>query len=162
MHYTRWELKLYKDKILSKEELDQIANHLIFCENCREEYISLISEEEVNNAGKVLSQDFTFNLMEKIREFEGDNKPINTGRYKTLKKKRTRLEKIMVNYSIAASITILVTASGLFAKPIVNLNAGNITAIQRVYRGSEKLTSKFSKIMDYNPYKEGLYERRYK
>ncbi len=162
MHYTRWELKLYKDKILSKDELDQIASHLILCENCREEYISLISGEEVDNAGKVLSEDFTLNIMEKIRELEDDNMPIDTGLDKTLRKKRTRLEKIMINYSIAASITILITAKGVFTRPIVSFNNGNITVVEKFYKGSEKLTSKFSKIMDYNPYKEGLYERRYK
>lgn len=147
MHYDLVELKLYKEGLLEDNLSMEIEEHLFSCNACMDEYLSLIDEVEITLAGEKLSQDFTLNLMGEIDNFS----KVTT--IDGARKKKNKLKNLMLKYTIAASITVVLTASGAFSQPIqTDKYLVEKTRIKKVYTSSDKIFSKFSEILSYKNY----------
>jgi len=105
-HYDYVEWLLYKNRMLSKDKLDEMEQHLINCDTCMDIFLSLIDEEEVKDAGKFINEDFTLNVIK------------NTNKFKIVKSKIKQKSKIFnyqFGYYVAvASVTIILTLSGFY------------------------------------------------
>lgn len=105
-HYDYIEWLLYKNKMLPKEKLDEMEQHLYNCNTCMEIFLSLIDEEEVEDAGKIISDDFTAKIIKNIPKL------------KTVKSKVKQRRKILnyqFGYYVAvASVTIILTLGGFY------------------------------------------------
>lgn len=105
-HYDYVEWLLYKNKLLSKEKSDEMEQHLYGCNTCMEIFLSLVDEKEEEEAGEILSDDFTSEVMDKIHKIKKV-------------KPKTKHDKKLFNYQIGyyaavASVTIILTLGGFY------------------------------------------------
>lgn len=105
-HYDYVEWLLYKTKALSDESLEEMEDHLYNCDMCMEIFISLIDEEELEKAEKVIPEDFTPKVMKKVSN-------------KKIKRLEPRNHKKLFNYEFGyyvaiASVTIFLTVGGFY------------------------------------------------
>jgi len=105
-HYDYIEWLLYKNKMLPKEKLDEMEQHLYNCNTCMEIFLSLIDEEEVEDVEKFISDDFTAKIIKNIPK-------LKTGKLKVKQKKK--IFNYQFGYYVAvASVTIILTLGGFY------------------------------------------------
>ena len=105
-HYDYVEWLLYKTKSLPDEKLDEMEEHLYNCNLCMDIFLSLISEDELDLASQIVTDNFTSNVVNKISK----NK---------LKKIEPKDNKKGFNYQFmyyvaVASVTIFLTIGGFY------------------------------------------------
>ncbi len=110
-HYDYVEWLFYKKNMLSIEKVDEMEEHLYSCDLCMEIFLSLIDEEEISAASKIVPEDFSQNIMSKIHEnkvkkIQAPKKPA----------------KYPFGYFVAvASVTIVLTMGGFFTNLVDNV-----------------------------------------
>ncbi|MBP1925079.1 hypothetical protein J2Z76_000936 [Sedimentibacter acidaminivorans] len=105
-HYDYIEWLLYKNKMLTKEKLDEMEQHLFNCDTCMEIFLTLIDEEEVRSAGKFVTNNFTSNVIEKMPKLKI---------VKHKKKQKKKIFNYQFGYYVAvASVTIILTFGGFY------------------------------------------------
>ncbi|MGE5329558.1 MAG: hypothetical protein ACM3KR_08630 [Deltaproteobacteria bacterium] len=98
-HFDSNEWKKYINEQLEEEMKKQMEEHLATCDLCLELYV-MLCEEQCNDSGLIRVQaDFSDKVL---------------GEIKSIKRKDTGRKKEIVNYVIAASLTLFITASGTF------------------------------------------------
>lgn len=105
-HYDYIEWLLYKTKSLPIETLDEMGEHLYNCDLCMDIFLSLIDEEEIEEASEFVPEDFTSNVVENISK----NK---------VKRIEAKTDKKAFNYQFmyyvaVASVTIFLTMGGFY------------------------------------------------
>lgn len=106
-HYDYIEWMFYKNKLLSKKKLDDMEQHLYKCDTCMEIFLSLFDEKDAEIAGKIISDDFTSEIIN------------NLPKTKAVKPKIEQLKKLF-NYQFGfyvavASVTIILTFGGFYS-----------------------------------------------
>ncbi len=159
-HYEDVEWNLYKKKVISKEKSRKMEEHLYSCNECMNTFLSLINNEEVYKAEKILSEDFTSSVINSIQRES----------YRLKSRGRNyneRFKNIFGYYVAVAAVTIILTWGGFYSgivevlpqitKSTVTANFSNKTNI--VSNVSEKIVNKTSIFINdfeiFNP-KEGL------
>lgn len=143
-HYDQVEWVLYKNNLLDNKIHEVMEEHLYECDQCLDIFLSLIDDLEIEEAGNIISQDFTDNLMMNIKDLTPINKKI---------KRKSRLPRdFFIYYTAVASVTILLTAGGVFGKLVesvpqitANINIREDKIMKNaVYNLSETITKKTS------------------
>lgn len=143
-HYDQVEWSLYKRNLLDDKIYEVMEEHLYECDQCLNIFLSLIDENEIEEVGKVISEDFTDNIMMNIKNLTPINKK---------KAKRSKLpQDFFIYYTAVASVTILLTAGGVFGKLVESVPqiTANISIQEDkimknpVYNLSETITKKTS------------------
>lgn len=105
-HYDYIEWLLYKNRLLSEEKSDEMERHLFNCDTCMEIFLSLIDEKETSKAGKIISDDFTSEIINNLPEI------------KTVKPKIKQAKKSFSYqfgyYAAVASVTVVLTLCGFY------------------------------------------------
>jgi len=105
-HYDYIEWLLYKNKMLPIEKLDEMEQHLFNCDTCMEIFLSLIDEEEVEDAGKFSNDNFAYNVIKNIPKLKIS---------KSKAKQKRKIFNYQFGYYVAvASVTIILTLSGFY------------------------------------------------
>lgn len=106
-HYDYIEWLLYKTKSLANEKLDEMEEHLYNCDICMDIFISLIDEEELELADKVIPKDFTSNVVDRISK----------NKIKRIEPKNTKktFNYQFMYYVAVASVTIFLTMGGFYS-----------------------------------------------
>ncbi len=140
-HYDYLEWVLYKKDLLDKKNHNKMEEHLFHCDSCMETFISLIDEEEIENAKSLIPEDFNQKLMNKIENLT----PI-----KQVRKKQDKFPKdFFLYYTATAAVAIILTASGVFNSIVDNL-PGTINIDQskldtsKIYSFTEKISQETS------------------
>lgn len=106
-HYSKEEWVLYYLEDIHKDQLIQMENHLYSCDQCLEQYMTVIEKIEVLPKLKNENK-FTDSIMGQIFELE---------KVELKKHPSTNFHKQTVfNYLLAAGLTILLMMTGLFEK----------------------------------------------
>lgn len=105
-HYDYIEWLFYKNKMLPKEKLDEMEQHLYNCNTCIKIFLSLIDDDEVEDAGKFISDDFTAKIIKNIPKLKTDKS--------RLKQKRKIFNYQFGYYAAVASVTIVLTLGGFY------------------------------------------------
>lgn len=105
-HYDYIEWLLYKNKMLPIEKLDEMEQHLFTCDTCMEIFLSLIDEKEIESAGRLITEDFTSNVIKNIPKLK-------------IVKSKVKQKKKIFNYQFGyyvavASVTIILTLGGFY------------------------------------------------
>lgn len=109
-HYDLVEWKLYKENLLNRNLYQEMKDHLFTCHDCMEIFISLIDHEEVEKAGNLIGDEFTFQLM---KDIENINKTTKQNKFK---KKKQKYNEILLYYTAVASVAIFLTGAGVFQR----------------------------------------------
>lgn len=109
-HYDSIEWTLYKKNLLEDKIYNEMEEHLFQCDECMDTFLSLIDEEEVENAEYFVPEDFAENLMKNIEKIT----PINQSRKKPTRKKRMFPKDFFLYYTATAAVAIVLTATGVF------------------------------------------------
>jgi hypothetical protein len=143
-HYDQVEWVLYKSNLLDSKIYEEMEEHLYTCDDCMEIFLSLIDEEEINQAGFIVPEDFTYKVMDSLKNI------------RPLKKKIERKSKVsndfFIYYTAVASVAIILTAGGLFSKLVDSVPqiTANISIKEEkimsnaIYNFSEQITKKTS------------------
>lgn len=107
--YNRTEWLKYKMGEVSVEQEIEMEEHLSNCANCMEEWLSLITQEELDYADSKLSPAFNDIVIARINH--GQEKIVNT---RKLERRNTRRKNLLIYYAAAASITLFIMGSGVF------------------------------------------------
>lgn len=105
-HYDYVEWLLYKNKMLPKEESEEMEQHLYNCNTCMEIFLSLIDEKESERAGEIISDDFTSKIINNIPK-EKNSKP-------KIKQAKKAFNYQLGYYAAVASVTIILTLGGVY------------------------------------------------
>lgn len=108
-HYDHVEWIFYKNNVLSEEKMIEMEEHLYYCDECLETFLSLIDENEVEEAIKPISEEFTNKIMDEIEKVE------YLPRVRTNRTNR-RHKEILTYYIAVASVTIVLTVGGFFTR----------------------------------------------
>lgn len=105
-HYDYVEWLLYKNRSLSSDKLDEMEEHLYNCNLCMDIFLSLISENELEFASKIIAEDFSSNVIERISK-------------EKVKRIEVKNNKKAFNYNFmyylaVASVTIFLTMGGVY------------------------------------------------
>jgi len=105
-HYDYIEWLLYKNNALSKEKAEEMEEHLYDCDLCMDIFLSLIDEDEIELASRVIPKDFTSNVVDVISKDK-------------LKAIEPKYNKKAFNYQFmyyvaVASVTIFMTFGGFY------------------------------------------------
>lgn len=147
-HYDQIEWVLYKEKLLDKKIYKEMEEHLYECDQCLDTFLSLIDDLEIEEAGHIIPEDFTDNIMVNIKNI----RPI-----KKKKIKQTKLpQDFFIYYTAVAAVTILLTAGGVFGKMVesvpritASINVQEENSMQNVvYDFSETITKKTSSFIN--------------
>lgn len=154
-HYDQFEWKLYKSDLLDDYIKEEMRIHLLNCDKCLDSFISLIDEEEVRKVENRIPEDFTVNLMDKIDRLEKQEIEIRKNNIIEFKEKQKEKKKrIFIQYVAVASITIVMTASGLFDRVAASSMyieqpiKEEISIAGKLYELSEYLVNDFSRSLD--------------
>lgn len=139
-HYQKEDWLDYKKGQVEEEKSRQMEDHLYNCQACLDIFLSTISEEEINQAGKQLDQNFNQRVISKI------SLPSLEGR----KKKNQLISDYFLYYTAVAAVTIVLTGGGYFAKLVDGAEKLSLDMEERekffkphvVYQLTEELTSK--------------------
>ncbi len=144
-HYDYVEWLFYKKNVLSIEKQNEMEEHLFNCDECMEIFLSLIDEEEINEASKIVPEHFNQNIIKKIsitkvKKFESTKKPV----------------KYPFGYFVAvASVTIVLTLGGFFTNlvdTVPNISA-SVSMLEkpdkpnRIFNFSERIVNSTSKFI---------------
>ncbi len=144
-HYDYIEWLFYKKNLLSIEKIHEMEEHLYNCDICMEIFLSLIDEVEINDASKIVPEDFNKNIMKKIEKDKV--KKIAPGK---------KPVKYPFGYFVAvASVTIVLTLGGFFTNlvdRVPNISA-SVSTIEKadkpnpIFDLSEKIVNSTSKFI---------------
>jgi anti-sigma factor RsiW len=101
VHYKSGEWRSYRQDQVSTKQRRQMERHLAKCEQCLRTYLAAIDDTETTAAERLLPTDFCARVLER------------TGLLKR-KTQQTQQRRILLQYAAAASITLALTAGGLF------------------------------------------------
>lgn len=144
-HYDQLEWVLYKSNLLDSKIYEEMEEHLYTCDDCMEIFLSLIDEEEINQAGSIVSVDFTNNVMNNLKNIRPMKK-------KSVKKQPKLPNDFFIYYTAVASVAIILTAGGFFSKLVDSVPqiTANISIKEEkimsnaIYNFSEQITKKTS------------------
>lgn len=88
-----------------------MEEHLYTCDECLETFLSLIDQNDVEEATKSISKGFTSNVMAEIKNVEYIPKAKSNRKYK----------EMLTYYIVVASVTIVLTIGGFFTKLVDTL-----------------------------------------
>jgi len=100
-HYDTGDWLLYRDNRIGEKQRRLMENHLALCNRCLQTYLATITEREAHRAGELLLADFGTSVLIGIRVEEKEAR----GR---------RRARSLLNYAVAAAITLILMSSGLF------------------------------------------------
>lgn len=159
-HYDYVEWVLYKENLLDDRIHEEMEEHLYLCDDCMEIFLSLIDEQEIEEAGKFVPKDFTLRVVGKIE----NKKPAK----KTIQKKvrHKPFNDLFLYYAAVASVAIIFTATGMFGRivDIVPEISSNISLeesrlkTRKIYDFSEKITNQTSKFINNFQFKSRIRE----
>lgn len=149
-HYDYVEWVLYKKNLLDEKIHDEMEDHLYLCDKCMNIFLSLIDEREIEEAGRVISEDFIPNMMANIKGIKPIKKVVK-------KKKRNKSSNdLLLYYAAVASVAIIFTATGMFGRIVdivpeisfsISLEESKFQT-NRIYNLSETITNKTSKFIN--------------
>lgn len=149
-HYDYVEWVLYKNNLLDDTIHEEMENHLLLCDECMEIFLSLIDEEDIEKAGKLIPEDFTNKVLDNIKNIKPMKKPI-----KNVARKNSSND-FFIYYAAVASVAIILTASGFFGMMVdtvpqlvanVSMEESRFKAT-RIYDFTEEITNKTSKFIN--------------
>lgn len=105
--YTKAQWSKFKMGEIKCEQEKKMEDHLRQCTECMDKYLSLINEDEERCAKLSISLDFNKVAMEKIYK-----EPVNIKRI--MEKRKIRRKNLLIYYTAAASITLIIMSSGMF------------------------------------------------
>lgn len=111
MHYSKEQLSQYIDRTLDWQTTDAIEKHLSACDKCAEEFLSLITFQNIADAELIVPKKFTKSVMAAA---EKEKRLAYKRQQKKLKPKWQRSAEILPFYVAAAVLTIFLSGSGLF------------------------------------------------
>lgn len=100
-HYDTGTWSLYRKNQIDENQRRLMEDHLAVCDSCLQNYLAAAGEEEARLAEQLLPPDFSTAVREKIR----------IKKLQLYKRKRTRS---LMNYTVAAAITLALMSSGMF------------------------------------------------
>lgn len=145
-HYDYVEWLLYKNNLISLEKKIEMEEHLYNCDDCLEIFLSIIDEDEIENAKEYVPEDFTNNVLKKISK----------NKVKKIQPKNNKRSYIQFGYYVAvASVTIFLTMGGFFtnlvdAVPKVSVSIESNKEIEKpniIYNFSERIVNSTSKFI---------------
>lgn len=123
-HYDHIEWIFYKKKVLSEEKMMEMEEHLYTCDECLDIFLSLIDNDEVEEAEKSIPIDFTNNIMTEVQNVKHMPK-VKTNR--PIKK----YKEIFTYYVAVAAVTIVLTMGGFYTRLVDTLpNVAKSNAIR--------------------------------
>lgn len=146
-HYDYVEWLLYKNNLISEEKRIEMEDHLYSCDNCMEIFLSSIEEIEIEEAGKLIPEDFTQGILKKTKNIRTIKRPKN---------KNKRLNEIFLYYASVASVAIFLTAGGIFGSmvevvPKIDVGVGieeSRVKAGKIYDLSESITNRTSEFIN--------------
>lgn len=96
-HYDTGAWILYRKNQIDADQRRLMEDHLAICDTCLQSYLGAAEEHETRLAEMLLPPDFSTAIKEGIRA-----------------KKRQARSRSLVNYTVAAAITLALMSSGLF------------------------------------------------
>ena len=150
-HYDEFEWELYKKDLLDGELKRSMEEHLFSCEECMDYFLSLIDEEEIDQASRFVPEDFTIKLMDRIDDLdEKSNRIINLDEKRKNKK---QVRGLFTNYVAAACLTIALTAGGVFNTGPETIRGYRKTQDRenissKIYETSVEITGEFSRLLN--------------
>ena len=143
-HYDHVEWILYKNNLLDSKIYEEMENHLYLCDDCMEIFLSLIDEEEIDQAGIIVPEDFTGKVMDNFKNI----RPLKN----KIKKKSKITNDFFIYYTAVASVAIILTAGGFFGGLVDSVPqiSASISAQENkirtngIYNFSEKITNRTS------------------
>ncbi|MBC8590027.1 hypothetical protein [Wansuia hejianensis] len=147
-HFDYVEWLFYKKNLISQDMKIDMEEHLYDCDECMEVFLSLIDEEEIQEAGAIISDNFIKNTMDSVDNIRPFKKPI--------KKKSKSFNEIFMYYVAVASVTIILTAGGLFSRMVdsvpqignnISQKQGNLR-IDTLYNLSLKIANMTSSLVN--------------
>ncbi|MBE6081590.1 MULTISPECIES: hypothetical protein [Tissierellales] len=145
-HYDYLEWFFYKEKVFSEEKNREMEEHLYKCEKCMDIFLSLIDEKEVTNSEKMISKNFTENVVNNVRS-------LKYGVQKKKKKKyRSEFRTMFGYYVAAAAVAIILTFGGFYGELVDMLpQVANFTVERKqsnlpnvIFNLSEKIAGRTS------------------
>lgn len=143
MEHFKNEWQSYKKGEVTFDKDEKMSIHLSECDQCLDEFILLIDDEDIIKAEKLLSPDFTAKVMRLVAK----EKKRKTPEYYNAEKTKNTI----IYYVAAASITLLFVGSGLFqtiirgfTEPAALQLSTRIINSQRSYDISGKIVNKAS------------------
>ncbi len=100
-HYDTGTWVLYRNNRIDENQRRLMETHLAVCDSCLQSYLAAAAEHETRLAELLLPQDFSTSVKEMIR----------MRKQQAYKKRRSRS---LVNYTVAAAITLALMSSGMF------------------------------------------------
>jgi predicted anti-sigma-YlaC factor YlaD len=104
-HYDYIEWLLYKNKALSDNKMKEMEEHLYNCENCLDIFLTLIDDQEVEHAEKIVPLDFTAKVLKNISQTEIKSKP---------RKAKGSVYYNTGYYAAVAAVTVFLTIGGFY------------------------------------------------
>lgn len=114
-HYTEQEWLAYKQGLISQPESEQMENHLLDCDQCMDLFLLQINEVEIARANSIIPSNFSQTTMTFIKQKQV-NKPSPIHR-------RSKIQKLLSYYVVAAAITLLLVSGGVFQTAIDDVAA---------------------------------------
>lgn len=103
-HYNEEVLILYSEGSVDERLEEDIENHLLICDECRNRYIQIIECYHMADCENQISSEFTDKVMKDIKSEKIGNK---------VRKKKRVAPEIFFYYVAAACITLLFTYNGI-------------------------------------------------
>ncbi len=147
-HYDYVEWLFYKNNLISLEKKIEMEEHLYNCDDCLEIFLSSIDEIEIEEAGRLVPDDFTGKVLKKTE---------NIGPIKKPKKKKAKgFNELFLYYASVASVAIFLTAGGIFTSmvevvPRIDVGTGieeSKVKAGKIYDLSESITNRISEFIN--------------
>lgn len=129
-HYSKTEWIDYIEDRAAVHERSNMEDHLLNCEECLTSYLELLECDEKYNYGKLVTDDFTESVMNKVNSLQTR---VSNGINK---------KKLLVYYTAAACLTLILMGSGVFN--IISRTVPSTTAA--IVKSSVKIEATFEKI----------------
>ncbi len=120
-HYDAGTWILYRNNRINKHQRRLMEDHLAVCDSCLQSFLDTAAEHEICLAELLLPTDFSTAVKERIRK----------EKHLAFRKRRFRS---LINYTVAASITLALMISGTFdlcarELPVIMAETGQISQI---------------------------------
>lgn len=145
MKHYRNEWAKYKNGLVTAGKAEKMSIHLSECDQCLEEFLALVDEQEISEAEISLDRGFTERVMKVVA---AEKKKEKARKYADRAEKN---KNSIIYYVAAASITLIFVGSGLFqafvqgfAEPAALELSTKIIHDQRSYDFSGKIVNKAS------------------
>lgn len=100
-HYDAGTWVLYRNNRIDENQRRLMEDHLAVCDSCLQSYLAAAAEHETRLAELLLPQDFSTSVKEMIR-------------MRKQQAYKIRRSRSLVNYTVAAAITLALMSSGMF------------------------------------------------